>query len=72
MCVRTEKCHLPETISAESIKSLPEKIQAIAEFQETATVKRFRRFLEMLNFYNRFLNDLASMQTLLLNAISGA
>jgi len=32
---------LGHTISAEGIKPLPEKVQAIAEFQELATVKGF-------------------------------
>ncbi|KAG5319548.1 POL5 protein, partial [Pseudoatta argentina] len=49
----------------------PKKVQAIVEFQEPAIVKGLRRFLGMLNFYNRFLKDLASMQAPLLNAISG-
>jgi len=56
---------LGHTISAEDIKLLSEKVQTIAE---SATVKGLRRFLEMLNFYNRFLKDLASMQAPLLNA----
>ncbi|XP_011050568.1 PREDICTED: uncharacterized protein LOC105143778 [Acromyrmex echinatior] len=62
---------LGHTISAERIKPLPKKVQAIVEFQEPATVKGLRCFLGMLNFYNRFLKDLASMQAPLLNAISG-
>jgi len=53
-----------DIISAEGIKPLPEKVQAIAEFQELATVKKLRRFLGMFNFYNRFLKDLANMQAI--------
>jgi len=43
---------LGHTISAEGIKSLSEKVQTIAKFQEPATVKGLRRFLGMFNFYN--------------------
>ncbi|KAG5309148.1 POL2 protein, partial [Pseudoatta argentina] len=62
---------LGHVISAEGIKPLPEKVQAIVDFQESTTEKGLRRFLGILNFYNRFLKDIASIQTPLLKVISG-
>ena len=72
-CVFRQKSvnFLGHMISAEGIKPLPEKVQAIVDFQEPATEKGLRRFLGMLNFYNRFLKDIASIQAPLLKVISG-
>lgn len=57
------------TINAEGIKLLPEKVQTIVQFQEL-TITKLRRFLGILNLYNRFLKDLASMQEPLQNEIA--
>ena len=49
-------------ISKNGTRPLPEKVQAIQQFERPKTVKGLRRFLGMLNFYRRFLPHTARTQ----------
>ncbi|GFX29192.1 retrovirus-related Pol polyprotein from transposon 297 [Trichonephila clavipes] len=42
-------------ITAEGVKPLPDKVEAITNFPKPDTISQLRRFLAMLNFYRRFL-----------------
>lgn len=42
-------------VSAKGSKPLPEKVRAINEYPKPKTVRDLRRFLEIINFYRRFL-----------------
>ncbi|GFQ83557.1 hypothetical protein TNCT_172151 [Trichonephila clavata] len=45
-------------VSARDIRPIIERIQALLDFNRPNTIKQLRRFLGMLNFYQRFLpND---------------
>jgi len=48
-------------ISKEGIRSISGRIKAIIEYQKPQTVKDLRRYLGMLNFYWRFLPDIAKI-----------
>lgn len=62
---------LGHLITAEGISPSPDKVKVITEFPEPTTVKGLRRFLEMANFYNRFLKDMAQIQAPLQNQVAG-
>ncbi|GFW18908.1 retrovirus-related Pol polyprotein from transposon 297 [Trichonephila clavipes] len=41
-------------ITAEGVKPLPDKVEAIKNFPKPDNISQLRRFLAMLNFYRRF------------------
>ncbi|GFT23914.1 retrovirus-related Pol polyprotein from transposon 297 [Trichonephila clavipes] len=57
-----DKCVLGKTsvkflgclITAEGVKPLPDKVEAIANFPKPDTISQLRHFLSMLNFNRRF------------------
>lgn len=49
-------------ITADGVKPLPDKVEAIASFPKPETISQLRRFLAMLNFYRRFLPHAAETQ----------
>lgn len=49
-------------ITAEGVRPLPDKVEAIANFPKPETISQLRRFLAMINFYRRFLPHAAKMQ----------
>lgn len=53
---------LGHLITPDGIQPLPEKIQQINNFPLPKTVSELRRFLGMINFYNRFLPNMAEHQ----------
>ncbi|GBN05329.1 Transposon Ty3-I Gag-Pol polyprotein [Araneus ventricosus] len=67
LMVNTEKCvfgqlsvkFLGYLISEKGIEPLPDRVKAINEFQQPKTIKDLRRFLALLNFYRRFLTQIA-------------
>lgn len=67
----TEVDFLGHHISAEGLAPSPQKVQAIQDCSLPITVKDLRRFLGMVNFYNRFLPNTARNQILLQEAIAG-
>ena len=57
----TEVTFLSYTVSAAGTRPLEEKVAAINLFQQPVLVKELRRFLGMLNFYQRFIPQAASI-----------
>ena len=53
---------LGHLVSADGIKPLPDKVDAIANFKLPETVAELGRFLGMVNFYRRFLPNAADNQ----------
>ncbi|GFT16646.1 retrovirus-related Pol polyprotein from transposon 17.6 [Trichonephila clavipes] len=49
-------------ITAEGVKPLPDKVEAITNFSKADTISQLRRFLAMLNFYRRYLPHAAEVQ----------
>ncbi|GFV62818.1 retrovirus-related Pol polyprotein from transposon 297 [Trichonephila clavipes] len=49
-------------ITAEGVKPLPDKVEAITNLPKPDTISQLRRFLAMLNFYRRFLPHAAEAQ----------
>jgi hypothetical protein len=63
MCFWRNGSHfLGYTVSAVGTRPLEEKVAAINRFQQPVFVKDLRRFLGMLNFYRRFIPQVASIQ----------
>lgn len=58
-------------VSADGTRPLPEKIQAINEFEQPTTAKQLRRYLGMLNFYRRFMSNAAQVQAPLNELLRG-
>ena len=57
---------------SEGIRPLSEKVRAVEQFQQPKTVKSLERFLGMLNFYRRFLPNIAGVLRPLTDALTGA
>ena len=63
VCVNISKCEfcknsisfLGHLVSSEGIKPLPDKIDAIQNYFLPTTVKQLRRYLGMIQYYNRFI-----------------
>ncbi|CAK1599624.1 unnamed protein product [Parnassius mnemosyne] len=80
MLINTSKCvfgasevtFLGYKISANGIKPLQEKVQAIKDFPSPKNVRQLRRFLGMINFYRRFLPNAARIQAPLNALLAGA
>ena len=62
---------LGHRVSATGVRQLPEKVLAVREYQIPQTVKFLQRFLGMLNFYRRFLPNIAALLRLLTDALAG-
>lgn len=68
--INVEKCQFGQTklesleyaINSERCKSLPEKVQAVAQFARPRTAIELRRFLSMVNFYRRHIPSAAATQ----------
>lgn len=78
--INTAKCRfgvsavsfLGYSISAEGVKPLDTKVEAIKSFPEPKTVRSLRRFLGMINFYRRFIPGAAKYQTPLNTLLTGS
>jgi len=55
---------LGHLISRKEFAPLPQKVEAIVNFPELQDVKGLRRLLDMVNFYHRFLPNIANAQAL--------
>ena len=62
---------LGHLVSPNGIRPLGEKVRAVRQFQQPKTVKALQRFLGMLNFYRRFLPNIASVLRPLTDALAG-
>jgi hypothetical protein len=66
-----ELTFLGYTVSAEGTRTLEENLAAINRFKQLALVKDLRRFFGKLNFYRRFIPQVASIQAPLHAALAG-
>ena len=79
VAINTTKCVFGESevsflghhISAKGLAPLPQKVKAIVSFPEPQDVKGLRRFLGMINFYHRFLPNIANTQAPLQEVLKG-
>lgn len=62
---------LGHQISHEGIAPLATKVEAIRHYQRPAIAKELRRFLNMINFYRRFIPHAVENQTILQKLIKG-
>lgn len=60
------------TVSAEGVKPLDTKVEAIRNFSIPKTVRELRRFLGMINFYRRFIPGAAEYQAPLHALLTGS
>ncbi|XP_039429735.1 uncharacterized protein LOC120413094 [Culex pipiens pallens] len=58
-------------VSHEGVLPLPDRVKAVSDFPEPATVKDLRRFLALLNSYKRFIPHATDIQLALRNLIPG-
>ena len=63
---------LGHRVSSAGVRPLPDKVRAVKQFQLPKTVKSLQRFLGMLNFYHRFLPNIAEVLRPLTDALAGA
>ncbi|GFU83507.1 retrovirus-related Pol polyprotein from transposon opus [Trichonephila clavipes] len=59
-------------ITAEGSRPLPEKVQAVLSYKLPETIHDLRTFLDMINFYRRYLKDAAKTQAPLHELLKGA
>ncbi|CAK1579001.1 unnamed protein product [Parnassius mnemosyne] len=80
MVINTSKCEFGKKeitflgyhVSANGVKPLDSKVQAIKDFPTPKTVRELRRFLGMLNFYRRFIKGAAEIQAPLNSLLTGS
>ena len=63
---------LGHTVTKEGVEPLPEKVAAIDHFPKPSTPDELRRFLGMINFYNRFIPKAAEIMKPLYEATTKA
>jgi len=63
--------YLGHIVSAAGISPLPERVAAILEFGEPATVKELQTYLGMVNFYRRFIRGAAGLLRPLTDVLRG-
>ena len=63
---------LGHRVTADGIRPLPGKVQAVLRYEPPKTVRALQRFLGMLNFYRRFLPRIAEVLRPLTDALAGA
>ena len=63
---------LGHRVSARGIRPLPDKVAAVRRFERPRTIKSLQRFLGLVNFYRRFLPQIAAKMRPLTDALAGA
>ena len=63
---------LGHRVSGWGISPLPGKVEAVQRFERPHTVKTLQRFLGLINFYRRFLPNIAATMRPLTDALVGA
>ena len=58
-------------VSAQGIRLLPDKVEAVRCFERPRSVKALQRFLGLVNFYRRFLPNVAATMRPLTDALAG-
>ena len=62
---------LGHRVSSAGVRPLPEKVRAVERYQTPQTVRSLQHFLGMLNFYRRFLPNIAAVLWPLTEALAG-
>ncbi|CAH8508541.1 unnamed protein product [Dicrocoelium dendriticum] len=72
-CIFGQSCvdFLGHRIDHNGIRPLPEKTQAIADYPMPQSFKNLRRFLGMVNYYNRFIPDCSRLLQPLTDLLKG-
>ena len=68
---RQELDFLGHHVTSSGIRPLAEKLRAVQKYKAPKIVKSLQRFLGMLNFYRRFLPNIAAMLRPLTDALAG-
>lgn len=68
---RDEIIFVGHSVSANGIRPLPERVEAVQNYQRPATVKELKSFLAVINFYRRFIPNAIVAQIPLLNMVPG-
>ena len=79
MVINASKCQfgrdtidfLGHRINSSGSFSLPDKVQAISEFNQPVTIKGLQEFVGMVNFYRRFIPAAAQLMSPLFDALDG-
>ena len=79
MVINVSKCQfgrdtidfLGHCINSTGSFPLPDKVQAISEFNQPATIKGLQEFVGMVNFYRRFIPAAAQLMSPLFDALEG-
>ena len=58
-------------IDSEGVKPLPAKVEAVRSFAKPTTIKGLQKFLEMVNFYHRFIPAAANVMQPLYRILAG-
>ncbi|BHF84524.1 hypothetical protein SprV_0902767500 [Sparganum proliferum] len=58
-------------VDAQGLRPLPSKVEAIRDFPQPTSKRQLQRFLDMANFYRRFLPNCADLMLPLTNLLSG-
>ena len=78
LVIKVAKCQFGHTtldllghrITAKGVSSLPDKVEAIPQFKQPATVKGLQEFVGMINFYRRFIPAAAKIMQPLFAALA--
>ena len=62
---------LGHKVSQQGISPLPDKVEAVRSFERPRSVKSLQRFLGMINFYRRFLPNVATVLRPLTDSLAG-
>ncbi|BHF67774.1 hypothetical protein SprV_0301080300 [Sparganum proliferum] len=62
---------LGHQVDSEGLRPLPSKFEAVRNFPPPTSKRHLQRFLDMVNFYRRFLPNSADLMLLLFNMLSG-
>lgn len=79
LVVRRDKCQFGVTsveflghrISPTGVSPLPSKVKAVAQFPQPTTIKGLQEFVGMVNYYHRFLPNIAQIMEPLYNSLAG-
>lgn len=80
LTIQTSKClfgvsqlsFLGHTVSREGTRPLPDKVEPILKYPQPKTIRELQRFLGFLNFFRRFLPNIANHQVHLTSYLKGA
>ena len=72
VCLVCERHFFGHKVTQRGISPLPDKVEAVQQYERPRSVKSLQRFLRMINFYRRFLPNIAAVLQPLTNALAGA